>query len=97
METKTAVRAAYLTRLLINLAVAGGIIGFLYWVVAGWQVRNIFVLGIMFVLLLPPALALLSKIPVNLAALRAIWRSEDPESLHQVFRSLETKETPPKP
>jgi hypothetical protein len=85
---KTSAKVRYTLKLVAGLAFLVLALWLTYWLLFDYKVRNVVGLAAIVLFLGIPALIAILKIPGELMALVAIWRSDDPASLDDILGHL---------
>lgn len=88
----TSVKFRYTLKLIAGLAFLLFAASVTYWLLFQYQVRNLLGIVAIVIFLGIPSIIAISKIPGELLALVAIWRSDDPASLERTFGDLRERD-----
>ncbi|MHC4404155.1 MAG: hypothetical protein ACYTG0_31255 [Planctomycetota bacterium] len=88
----TGVRLRYTLKLVGGLAFLVTAMWLTYWLLFEYRVRNVLGMAAVVVLLGIPCIIAILKVPGELIALVAIWRSDDPATLDRVLGDMRERD-----
>ena len=91
-SSPTLVRLRYTLRLVAGLAFLVMATWLTYWLLFEYRIRNLFAIGAIVVFLAIPCIIGILKVPGELVALAAMWRSNDPATLDQLLGDMRERD-----
>lgn len=86
------IKLRYTLKLIAGLAFLIFAIWLSYWLIFEYRVRNILAFGAIILFLILPGILSMLKIPGEIIALIAIWRSDEPASLEKALGDLRERD-----